>query len=85
MKLTDELDPDQAALKRALNIVAEHYDNVVILANRHDPKTNQTETIAGAFGNTFALTAHAAKWVDDQTQPDPPDDDDDEAEAWKGN
>ena len=70
-------------MQQALRVVAAHYDNVLIIANRHVAAENHTETIAAAYGNTFALQGHAQQWLDDQAAGE--DDDEDDGEAWKGN
>lgn len=78
------LDNDENTVKQALRLLLARYENVLILANRHNAEENHTETIAGVRGNSFAVLAHAQQWIYAQTC-GADDDDDDDGEAWKKN
>lgn len=60
-------DPSQlAVLRRALDLLAEHFDCVHIFVSTYDPDRDATTGMNLGRGNQFARVAQVADWIDSE-------------------
>jgi hypothetical protein len=78
---------DLAEVKRHARALMEHFDNIQIFVNRHDPKGDDeggTLNIQWGLGNWFARYGQIREWlVIEENRMIPPDSRDDEREEWE--
>ena len=76
MKELKELTPvDQAIVQKALDLLGEHFENVIIFVNFSEG--SQTFHAESLKGNIFALKNHVERWEHGYFEPCPDDEEDD--------
>lgn len=55
---------DEERIKRALTVLAEHFDSVHIFVTKHDPVNDRTESFSNGTGNVYANYGAIMRWVD---------------------
>jgi len=65
------------AIKKAVELITEHYDNIGLFINWVDDD-GETQHCEVLHGNGFALENHIDKWVDGEFLPDEFDDNDED-------
>jgi hypothetical protein len=65
-----------AVLRRALDLLAEHFECVHIFVSTYDPDKDSTTGLNIGRGNQFARVAQVADWIDsDPLEDETPDED----------
>lgn len=61
-------DHDQEIVRRALDLLGEHFDNVHIFVNRHEGENEHTVGYQKGTGNWWARVAQIEEWVETQRE-----------------
>lgn len=56
-------EDDKVVVRRALDVLIEHFDTARIFVTRHDPGSDVTESHSEGRGNAFAQSGQVKDWI----------------------